>query len=519
MTSLSTSGDSPERVDRNLQSRRQRSGPTLAYGVSVSDFSPAPGLAPWQRTAAGAGLLAADGRIAATIFAEMSALALRTGSINLGQGFPDEDGPVEVLEAARQAIADGVNQYPPGIGLPVLREAIAAHQQRFYGIDVDAASEVLVTAGATEALAATILAFVDTGDEVVTFEPYYDAYAALIARAGGVHRTVPLRYPDWRPDPDELRAAVTDRTRLIIVNSPHNPTGVVFDDEVLELVVELANRHDALIVTDEVYEHLTFGSGHRPIATIPGAWDRTVSISSGGKTFSTTGWKIGWLTAPAPLVTAVLAVKQYLTYVNGAPVPAGDRRGSRPARPVLHRRRRGARGEARRARGRPHRRWIRGVDSAGRILRDRGCLTTRRRRRRGLLPRAARSGGRGRRSRVGVRAPRPARRVPQPRAVRVLQAAARARGGVGAAQSARLGRLSSVAGVQAERLFGPFDHAEAAQRERRVHPPHGVDALATRPRRSRHPSPRRSSTSSTPIGSTIMLLPAPTGGAWSAAAT
>ncbi|GAA1818532.1 pyridoxal phosphate-dependent aminotransferase [Agromyces neolithicus] len=285
----------------------------------MSDFSPAPGLAPWQRTAAGAGLLAGDGRIAATIFAEMSALALRTGAINLGQGFPDEDGPAEVLEAARQAISDGVNQYPPGIGLPVLREAVARHQQRFYGIDVDATSEVLVTAGATEALAATILAFVDDGDEVVTFEPYYDAYAALIARAGGVHRTVPLGFPDWRPDPDELRAAVTDRTRLIIVNSPHNPTGVVFDDEILELVVELATRHDTIIVTDEVYEHLAFGAAHRPIAALPGAWERTVSISSGGKTFSTTGWKIGWLTAPAPLVTAVLAVKQYLTYVNGAP--------------------------------------------------------------------------------------------------------------------------------------------------------------------------------------------------------
>ena len=184
---------------------RQRSGPTLTYGESVSDFSPAPGLRPWQRTAAGAGLLAADGTIAATIFAEMSALAARTGAINLGQGFPDEDGPAEVLEAARQAIADGVNQYPPGIGMPVLREAIAAHQRRFYGIEVDAASEVLVTAGATEALAATILALVDAGDEVVTFEPYYDAYAALIARAGGVHRTVPLRFPDWRPDLDELR--------------------------------------------------------------------------------------------------------------------------------------------------------------------------------------------------------------------------------------------------------------------------------------------------------------------------
>ena len=302
-----------------VESVRQRSGPTLTYGESVSDFSPAPGLRPWQRTAAGAGLLAPDGTIAATIFAEMSALAARTGAINLGQGFPDEDGPAEVLEAARQAIADGVNQYPPGIGMPVLREAIAAHQRRFYGIDVDAASEVLVTAGATEALAATILALVDVGDEVVTFEPYYDAYAALIARAGGVHRTVPLRFPDWRPDLDELEAAVTDRTRIILVNSPHNPTGAVLDADVLASIVRLAERHDAVIVTDEVYEHLTFGAPHTPIASLAGARERTISISSGGKTFSTTGWKIGWITAPATLVTSVLAVKQYLTFVNGAP--------------------------------------------------------------------------------------------------------------------------------------------------------------------------------------------------------
>ena len=309
----------PSADDGLIGALRQRSRRTLAYGESVSDFSPEPGLRPWQRTAAGAGLLAADGSIAATIFAEMSALALRTGAINLGQGFPDEDGPAEVLEAARQAIADGVNQYPPGIGAPVLREAVSVHQRRFYDIEVDPATEVLVTAGATEALAATLLALVDTGDEVVTFEPYYDAYAALIARAGGVHRTVPLRFPDWRPDPAELRAAVTDRTRVILVNSPHNPTGVVLDRETLELVVELAERHDAIIVTDEVYEHLTFGPLHVPVATLPGARERTISISSGGKTFSTTGWKIGWLTAPAALVTSVLAVKQYLTFVNGAP--------------------------------------------------------------------------------------------------------------------------------------------------------------------------------------------------------
>lgn len=319
MIRLSPSSDSSEDGCLPSTPLRQRSGVSLTYGESVSDFSPAPGLRPWQRTAAGAGLLAADGSIAATIFAEMSALAQHTGAINLGQGFPDEDGPAEVLEAARQAIADGVNQYPPGIGAPVLREAIAAHQARWYGLHVDAASEVLVTAGATEALAATILAHVDTGDEVVTFEPSYDAYAALIARAGGVHRPVPLRFPDWHVDLAELDAAVTDRTRLILVNSPHNPTGAVLGDEVLGRIIELAERHDALIVTDEVYEHLTFGAAHRPIATMPGARDRTITISSGGKTFATTGWKIGWLTARADLVTSVLAVKQYLTYVNGAP--------------------------------------------------------------------------------------------------------------------------------------------------------------------------------------------------------
>ncbi|WP_240665765.1 aminotransferase class I/II-fold pyridoxal phosphate-dependent enzyme [Agromyces sp. LHK192] len=281
---------------------------------------PRPGpRAPWQRTAAGAGLLAGDGTVRATIFAEMSALATRTGALNLGQGFPDEDGPPEVLEAARQAIADGVNQYPPGPGMPVLREAIARHQSRWYGFEADAATEVLVTAGATEALAAAILAFVEPGDEVVAFEPTYDAYGALVARAGGVLRTVPLAFPDWRPDLDVLGAAVSDRTRIILVNTPHNPTGAVFDREVLDRIVELAGRHDALIVTDEVYEHLVFDGRHVPIATLPGARERTITISSGGKTFATTGWKVGWAVGPAELITAVLAVKQYLTYVNGAP--------------------------------------------------------------------------------------------------------------------------------------------------------------------------------------------------------
>ncbi len=274
---------------------------------------------PWLRTAAGAGLVGADGSVGATIFAEMSALAARTGAVNLGQGFPDSDGPPEVLDAARQAIAEGVNQYPPGRGMPVLREAIARHQQRFYGIAVDPESEVLVTAGATEALAATLLALVEPGDEVVTFEPYYDSYAAVAALAGARLVTVPLEWPAFAPDPDRIRAAFSARTRIVLVNDPHNPTGSILDRATRELVVELAIRHDAFIVTDEVYEHLRFGTSHEPIATLPGAAERTITISSGGKTFSTTGWKIGWLTARADLVTAILSVKQFLTYVNGAP--------------------------------------------------------------------------------------------------------------------------------------------------------------------------------------------------------
>jgi N-succinyldiaminopimelate aminotransferase len=274
----------------------------------------------WQQAARGAMLLGDDGSLRPTIFAEMSALALSTGSVNLGQGFPDEDGPAEVLESARQAITDGLNQYPPGIGMPVLRTAIATHQERFYGIRVDPDTEVLVTAGATEALAATILALTEPGDEVVTFEPFYDAYGAVIALAGARHVTVPLTAPRFQPDLDQLRAAVTDRTRLIIVNDPHNPTGTVFDLETLQLIIELAERHNVTIVTDEVYEHLVFdGQRHTPIASLPGGRDRTVSISSGGKTFNTTGWKIGWITAPPALIGPILAVKQFLTFVNGAP--------------------------------------------------------------------------------------------------------------------------------------------------------------------------------------------------------
>jgi N-succinyldiaminopimelate aminotransferase len=264
-------------------------------------------------------LLNDDGTPGTTIFAEMSALAASTGAINLGQGFPDEDGPAEVLDAARRAITDGVNQYPPGLGMPVLREAISAHQLRFYGLTVDPDQEVLVTAGATEALAATLLALLEPGDEVLTLEPFYDAYGGLIGLADAVHKTVTLRAPDFQPDHDELRRAVTDRTRIILINNPHNPTGTVLERETLELLVELAHRHDALLVTDEVYEHLTFEARHIPLATLPGARDRTITISSGGKTFNTTGWKIGWLTAPREIVGAIVAVKQFLTYVNGAP--------------------------------------------------------------------------------------------------------------------------------------------------------------------------------------------------------
>ncbi|WP_087130697.1 aminotransferase class I/II-fold pyridoxal phosphate-dependent enzyme [Microbacterium esteraromaticum] len=273
----------------------------------------------WRRTASGAGLLSPQGEVAPTIFAEMSAFAARTGAINLGQGFPDEDGPFEVLEAAREAIAHGANQYPPGRGIPDLLAAISEHQQRFYGLTVDPDREVIVTAGATEALTATLLALLDSpDDEVVVFEPYYDSYAAAVALAGAKLRTVRLRAPDFQPDLDELAAAVSDRTRIILVNNPHNPTGTVFAQEVLSEVVRLADRHDATIVTDEVYEHLSFHQPHTPIATLPGAAARTLTISSAGKTFSVTGWKIGWVHGPAELITAVLTVKQYLTYANGS---------------------------------------------------------------------------------------------------------------------------------------------------------------------------------------------------------
>ncbi len=254
-----------------------------------------------------------------TIFAEMSALAVETGAINLGQGFPDTDGPDAVRQAAIDAISAGHNQYPPGIGIPELRRAIRAHQQRFYALDYDADAEILVTAGATEAIAAALIALCGPGDEVVMFEPYYDSYPACIAMAGATRRVVTLRAPDYTFDPDELRAAITPRTKLVLVNSPHNPTGKVFTRAELTTIAELAREHDLLVVTDEVYEHLVYDGEHVPMATLPGMRDRTVTIGSGGKTFSFTGWKVGWVCAPPELVVAVKTVKQFLTYVSSGP--------------------------------------------------------------------------------------------------------------------------------------------------------------------------------------------------------
>ncbi|MCX4576423.1 pyridoxal phosphate-dependent aminotransferase [Streptomyces sp. NBC_01571] len=258
-----------------------------------------------------------------TIFAEMSALALSTDSINLGQGFPDTDGPEEIREAAVRAMRDGRgNQYPPGPGVPELRTAIAVHQKHHYGLSYDPDREVLVTAGATEAIAASLLALVEPGDEVIALEPYYDSYAAGIAMAGGTRIPVTLRPHEgrFRLDLDELRDAVTDNTRLLLLNTPHNPTGTVLSREELGEIAKLAVERDLLVVTDEVYEHLVFDDAeHVPLASFPGMRERTVTIGSAGKTFSFTGWKVGWITSTPDLVTAVRSAKQFLTYVASGP--------------------------------------------------------------------------------------------------------------------------------------------------------------------------------------------------------
>jgi len=256
-----------------------------------------------------------------TIFARMSALAVETGAVNLGQGFPDSDGPPAVIEQAVAALHGGANQYAPGPGRIELRRAIAEHQRRHYGLELDPATQVVVTTGATEAIAGALLGLVNPGDEVVVLEPYYDSYVAMIAFAGGVRRPVTLRAPDFRLDVAEFEAAITPRTRVMLINTPHNPTGTVLSRSELEGVARVAIENDLVVITDEVYEHLVFdGREHVPLATLPGMFERTVTLSSAGKSFSFTGWKVGWATGPADLVDAVLGAKQWLSFTSGSPL-------------------------------------------------------------------------------------------------------------------------------------------------------------------------------------------------------
>lgn len=275
---------------------------------------------PWQRMAAGGGLLDASGRLLSTVFEEMTALAQRTGAVNLGQGFPDFPAPERMVNAASEALAAGHNQYAPIKGIPSLRTAIAEHQRQFYGLDLDAESQIIVSAGATEGLAASLLSVLEPGDEVVVFEPHYDLYGAVIRFAGATAVPVPLLPPRFTPDPDDVRAAFSPRTRAVILNDPHNPTGTVASPEFLTQLVELATEFEAVIVTDEVYEHLRFTGEHTPIATLPGAFDRTLTVSSAGKTFSATGWRVGWVSGPEHLIRGVTAVKSYLSHSAAAPL-------------------------------------------------------------------------------------------------------------------------------------------------------------------------------------------------------
>jgi N-succinyldiaminopimelate aminotransferase len=255
-----------------------------------------------------------------SIFGVMSARAAATGSVNLGQGFPDVDGPSAIAERAAAAVLAGQgNQYPPATGIPELRQAVARHQQRFYGLDYDPDTEVLITAGATEAIAAALLALLEPGDEVIAFEPYYDSYVANIAMAGATRVPLTLRAPGFRPDLAELESKITGKTRLLLLNSPHNPTGMVLTRAETEAIARIAIDHDLLVVTDEAYEHLTFGRPHVPLATIEGMRGRVVSVGSAGKTFSFTGWKVGWATGTPDLISAVRTTKQFLTFVSSGP--------------------------------------------------------------------------------------------------------------------------------------------------------------------------------------------------------
>ena len=365
--------------------------------------------------------------IAPTIFSEMSALAVRTQSVNLGQGFPDVDGPPEVIARAVHALETGLNQYAPGPGTPPLRQAVARHQLRHYGIELDPDSQVVVTTGCTEGIAAALLGLVNPGDEVVVLEPYYDSYPAMIQMAGGVRRPVTLRSPEFRLDVDELRAAVTPRTRFILLNSPHNPTGTVLTRAELQAVADLAIERDLVVITDEVYEHLVYdGREHVPLATLPGMFERTLTLSSAGKSYSFTGWKVGWATGPADLVGAVLAAKQWLTFTSGSPLqpavafaldeePDLPRRpGRRPPDPAGPAVRRTGRSRPRRTRTRGH------------LLRDDRHLGARVGRRTGLLPCAARARGRRRDPHAGLLR---LRCRPSAGPLGLLQATGRDRGG------------------------------------------------------------------------------------------
>ncbi len=370
-----------------------------------------------------------------TIFSEMSELALATGSLNLGQGFPDTDGPAEMIRVATEAMTAGRNQYPPSQGIPELREAVAAHQAAWYGIEVAAADEVLVTTGATEAIAASLLALCEPGDDVVMFEPSYDSYAACASMAGATPRLVRLHAPDWSFDADELAAAFGPRTRLILLNTPHNPTGKVFTHAELALIAELCCAHDVLAVTDEVYEHLVFEGTHVPLATLPGMAARTLSISSGGKTFSFTGWKVGWVTGPAHVVAAVRAAKQFLTYTSGAPYQLAIAHGLSMAPGAHQRGRSGAQSQARPLLRRVVDARIHGVPTGSHVLRHDGHRNDRAGRAgsrflpdppRALPRRGHPQFGVLRRSRI-----RPERRGRDPRTLGLLQARRGPRRGVG----------------------------------------------------------------------------------------
>ncbi len=252
-----------------------------------------------------------------TIFTVMSALAVEHEAINLGQGFPDTDGPEDILRAAAEASVNGPNQYPPMMGIPELRQAVAAHNKRFYDLDIDWQTETMVTSGATEALAACLFGVIEPGDEAVLIEPLYDSYLPILQRAGGVPKLVRIEPPDWELPRDALEAAFSDKTKLIMINSPMNPSSKVFSRDELAFVAGLLEKHDAYAICDEVYEHLIFdGLPHVPLMTLPGMRERCLRIGSAGKTFSLTGWKVGYVSGPPDLIGAAAKAHQFLTFTT-----------------------------------------------------------------------------------------------------------------------------------------------------------------------------------------------------------